>query len=202
MVSRDLAGRGVRDGRVLSAMGKVPRERFVGAAERELAYADHPLGIGCGQTISQPYIVGLMTEMLGLVGTERVLEIGTGSGYQAAVLGELAGEVFSVERHAGLAESAGRLLAELGYRNVRLRVGDGTLGWPEQAPFDAIIVTAAAPGVPPSLKSQLADGGRLVIPVGCGFGQQLLAVRREGGEFSETPGIPCVFVPLVGKEGY
>jgi protein-L-isoaspartate(D-aspartate) O-methyltransferase len=183
-------------------MGRVPRERFVAAAERELAYADHPLGIGCGQTISQPYIVGLMTEMLGLVGTERVLEIGTGSGYQAAILAELAGEVFSVERHAGLAESAGRLLAELGCRNVRLRVGDGTLGWPEQAPFDAIIVTAAAPRVPPSLKSQLADGGRLVIPVGCGFGQQLLAVRREGGQFSETPGIPCVFVPLVGKEGY
>ena len=202
MVRRDIAGRGIRDPRVLAAMEKIPRERFVGAAGRELAYADHPLGIGCGQTISQPYIVALMTEMLELCGGERVLEVGTGSGYQAAVLAELAAEVLSVERHAGLSESAGRLLAELGYRNVRLRVGDGTLGWPEQAPFEAIIVTAAAPAVPPSLKGQLADGGRLVIPVGGGFGQQLLGVRRQGDGFRETPGIPCVFVPLVGEEGY
>ena len=202
MVREDLAGRGVRDARVLSAMGRVPRERFVPAAHRDSAYADYPLAIGCGQTISQPYIVALMTELLRLRGGERVLEVGTGSGYQAAVLAELAAEVFTVERHAELSAAAGRLLGELGYANVHLRLGDGTLGWPEEAPFAAILVTAAAPAVPASLKRQLADGGRLVLPVGSGFGQQLLAVRREGGEFTETPGIPCIFVPLVGKEGY
>ena len=202
MVREDLAGRGVRDARVLSAMGRVPRERFVPAGYLDSAYGDHPLGIGCGQTISQPYIVALMTEMLRLRGGERVLEVGTGSGYQAAVLAELAAEVFSVERHAELSAAAGRLLAELGHANVRLRVGDGTLGWPEEAPFQALIVTAAAPGVPESLKRQLADGGRLVLPVGSGFGQELPTVRREGGAFTETPGIACIFVPLVGREGY
>jgi protein-L-isoaspartate(D-aspartate) O-methyltransferase len=202
MVSRDLAGRGIRDGRVLAAMGRVPRERFADAAAPEAAYGDYPLPIACGQTISQPYMVAVMTELLGLSGSERVLEVGTGSGYQAAVLSELAAEVFSMERHAQLSESAGSCLAGLGYRNVRLRVGDGTLGWPEQAPFEAIIVTAGAPDVPASLRRQLADGGRMVLPVNDGFGHRLVLVRRKGQDFAETPGIPCVFVPLVGKEGY
>jgi protein-L-isoaspartate(D-aspartate) O-methyltransferase len=202
MVRRDLAGRGVRDARVLAAVGRVPRERFVPAPRAAEAYADHPLDIGLGQTISQPYIAALMTEMLGLTGSERVLEIGTGSGYQTAVLAALAAEVYSVERLPELSERARAALAELGCGNVRFRVGDGTLGWPEEAPFDAVLVAAAAPHVPGSLRAQLADGGRLVMPVGPPGAQRLVTVRRGGQRFTEEPGIDCIFVRLIGKEGH
>jgi protein-L-isoaspartate(D-aspartate) O-methyltransferase len=202
MVLRDISRRGVRDKRVLDAVGRVPRERFVNPVDLDEAYADHPLGIGCGQTISQPYIVALMTEMLGLEGSERVLEVGTGSGYQAAILAELAAEVYSVERHDGLSARAGKILAELGCANVHLRVGDGTLGWEEQAPYDAIMVTAAGPRVPESLKRQLADGGRLIAPVGRYGHQTLMRVTRRGKKFKEERGIGCVFVRLIGAEGH
>jgi protein-L-isoaspartate(D-aspartate) O-methyltransferase len=203
MVREDIAARGVRDPRVLAAMRQVPREKFIASRpDAASAYGDYPQSIGCQQTISQPYIVALMTEMLGLQGAEKVLEVGTGSGYQTAILAELAAEVLSIERFAELSAAAEARLAELGYAGVRLRVGDGTLGWPEEAPFDAILVTAAAPRVPESLKAQLADGGRMVLPVDGGFGQELVTVRRIGGRFSQQPGIAVVFVPLVGREGY
>jgi protein-L-isoaspartate(D-aspartate) O-methyltransferase len=202
MLRRDIAGRGVRDARVLAAMGRVPRERFVPPELAAEAYADHPLDIGAGQTISQPYIVALMTEMLALTGSERVLEVGTGSGYQTAVLAGLCAEVLTVERLPELSERARAALAELGCGNVRLRVSDGTLGWPEAAPFDAILVTAAGPRVPESLKAQLADGGRLVMPVGGWGGQHLVTVRRSGARFAEERGIDCIFVRLIGEEGH
>jgi protein-L-isoaspartate(D-aspartate) O-methyltransferase len=166
------------------------------------AYADHPLGIGCGQTISQPYIVALMTEMLGLAGDEQVLEIGTGSGYQTAILAELAAEVFTVERHEELSTRAQRALAAAGYANIRFRVGDGTVGWPEHASYGAILVTAGAPRVPASLKGQLADGGRLVAPVGGRAHQTLVKVTRRGAKFVEERGADCIFVKLIGEEGY
>ena len=202
MVRRDLAGRDIRDARVLDAMGRVPRERFVWDVDRADAYADHPLRIGEGQTISQPYMVALMTQSLGLVGTERVLEIGTGSGYQAAILAELAAKVYTVERIASLSERAAGTLAELGYRNVFFRVADGTLGWPEEAPFDAIVVTAGAPKVPETLKQQLADGGRMSIPVGDEHEQDLLLVTRRGARFETRSLCPCIFVKLLGREGW
>jgi protein-L-isoaspartate(D-aspartate) O-methyltransferase len=183
-------------------MGRVPRERFVPTGSAAEAYADHPLDIGSGQTISQPYIVALMTEMLGLKGAERVLEIGTGSGYQTAVLAELAAEVFTVERLPGLSERARAVLSDCGCSNVRFLAGDGTLGWPDQAPFDAILVAAAGPKVPESLKGQLADGGRLVMPVGAWGGQHLVTVRRNGERFAEERGIDCIFVRLIGREGH
>ena len=203
MVEKDLAGRGIKDERVLGAMRRVPREKFVWDVDCENAYADHPLRIGSGQTISQPYMVALMTEELGLTGAEKILEVGTGSGYQAAVLAELGSEVHTIERHGELSEFAREHLDELGYDNIRFHVGDGTLGLAAEAPFDRIIVTAGAPEVPEHLKEQLSpEGGRLVIPVGTASGQTLLTVTRKGDAFRTKTGIPCIFVKLVGEQGW
>lgn len=200
MVSRQLASRDIRDERVLSAFRKVPRHEFVPPDMREGAYADHPLPIGSGQTISQPYMVALMTQCLEIEEGDRVLEIGTGSGYQAAILAELAREVYSVERHGDLAEKASRLLSR--YPNVVIRVGDGTEGWPEHAPYNGIIVTAGAPDAPQPLLDQLAEGGRLVVPVGGSFSQTLVVYTRKGDSFGKKPVCGCVFVPLLGKHGW
>lgn len=201
MVERQLRRRGISNERVLAAMALVPREEFVPPGLAGRAYEDGPLPIGYGQTISQPYMVALMTQLLDPQGGSRVLEVGCGSGYQAAVLAALGAEVFSVERVPELARQAAERLERLGYP-VRVRVGDGTLGWPEEAPFDGIIVTAGAPEVPPSLLAQLADGGRLVIPVGPGAVQELVVVTRRGEEFDRRGVCSCMFVPLVGKEGH
>lgn len=203
MVTRDLAGRGITDEAVLEAMGAVARERFVASAMAEFAYDDSPLPIESGQTISQPFIVALMTEALELDPHDRVLEIGTGSGYAAAVLSRVAEAVWTIERHRDLADQAVERLAAEGYDNVSVLVGDGTLGWPEAAPYDAIVVTAGGPTVPQALLEQLADGGRLVIPVGGeSRNQELLRVRRVGQELREEDLGPVRFVPLVGKQGW
>jgi protein-L-isoaspartate(D-aspartate) O-methyltransferase len=204
MVKAQLRARGVSDERVLSAMGRVPRERFVPPLMASQAYADHAMAIGHHQTISQPYMVAVMTEALALTGSERVLEVGTGSGYQCAILAELAGEVYSMERVEDLARAALDLLTdELGYANVHVRSGDGTLGWPDAAPFQGVIVTAAAPGPPHSLLEQLdPDGGRLVVPVGDHDLQHLVRVERHGTEFTSERTTACRFVPLVGAEGW
>lgn len=202
MVEKQIRARGVRDSRVLSAMRTVPRHAFVPSEFLAQAYNDQPLSIGEGQTISQPYMVAAMSEALELTGDERVLEIGTGSGYQTAVLSVLAREVFSVETHASLKEEARERLERLGYRNIEIQVGDGSLGWPERAPFDAILVTAAAPLIPPPLVEQLAEGGRLLLPVGSSEAQQLLRVRRRGGTLSNERLFHCRFVPLIGRYGW
>jgi len=202
MVEQQIRGRGVRDERVLEAMLAVPRHEFVPQAFVDEAYADKPLPIGEGQTISQPYMVGVMSEALELAGTERVLEVGTGCGYQAAVLSLLAREVYSVESNATLALDAQKRLERLGYANVHVHTGDGTLGLPELAPFEGIVVTAAAPRVPEPLAEQLAEGGRLVIPVGSESEQDLLAVRREGEKTIARVVNHCRFVPLVGRYGW
>ena len=202
MVRFQLAGRGIRDRRVLEAMRAVPRHRFVPPHLAGSAYHDSPLPIGQGQTISQPYIVALMTELLSLRGTEKVLEIGTGSGYQAAVLSLLALQVISVERFAPLAQEAQRVLVELGYRNVRIEVGDGSLGWPAEAPYDAIVVTAASPQMPSPLRDQLAEGGRLLAPVGPRWTQQLVLERRVGNQYRTEMSISVAFVPLIGEHGW
>jgi protein-L-isoaspartate(D-aspartate) O-methyltransferase len=203
MVERQIARRGVRSEPVLRAMRRVPRHAFVPASSQSAAYDDSQLPIGTGQTISQPYIVAYMTELLELEPDDRVLEIGTGSGYAAAVLAEIVDEVFTVERHPNLAETAEKRFAELGYENVHVREGDGTKGWPEAGPFDAIVVAAGGPRVPESLKHQLAEGGRLVIPVGSSFSQQLVRIRRVGDEEWKTENLSGVrFVPLVGEEGW
>ena len=202
MVSEQLASRNIRDHRVLSTMRTVPREQFVPPEHRHLAYADGPLPIGQGQTISQPYIVALMTQLLELQGDEVVLEIGTGSGYQAAVLARLASSVHTIERHASLAHSAARALSQLGLENVQVHIGDGTQGLPELAFFEAIIVTAAAPEVPQPLLDQLAEGGRLVIPVGGRRGQYLQRWRRHADEFKSELLEPVAFVPLLGEHGW
>ena len=196
MVREQIASRGVRDERTLAAMRKVPRHLFVPPAAAGEAYDDHPLPIGHGQTISQPYIVAFMTEALGLDGGESVLEVGTGSGYQAAVLAEVAARVYTIEIVPPLAEEAGERLRRLGYANVEVRSGDGYRGWPEAAPFDAIMVTAAAPRIPEPLKEQLKDGGRLILPVGDEY-QELIVVTRRGGSFAERRVLPVRFVPLV-----
>lgn len=198
MVATQIAARGVRDPLTLAALRKVPRHRFVPAASVGQAYEDYPLPIGHSQTISQPYIVGFMTEALGLRGGETVLEVGTGSGYQAAVLAEIAGRVFTIEIVAPLAESAAATLRSLGYANVEVRAGDGYAGWPEAAPFDAIMVTAAAPRIPEPLKQQLKDGGRLVLPLGDDW-QELVVVTRKGERFEEKRVLPVRFVPMTGK---
>jgi protein-L-isoaspartate(D-aspartate) O-methyltransferase len=203
MVARQLRGRGIRDERVLEAMASVPREQFVRPEQRAWAYADEALPIDAGQTISQPWIVARMTELLAPKPGARVLEVGTGSGYQAAILATLGANVVSVERHASLADAARERLAAAGLGDrVEIRVGDGSLGAPDAAPFAGIIVTAAAPSIPDALREQLADGGRLVIPVGTRYEQQLLLVVRIGDEWREYPDGPVVFVPLVGEEGF
>jgi protein-L-isoaspartate(D-aspartate) O-methyltransferase len=202
MVRRDLAGRGIRDPRVLAAMGRVPREHFVPPELRSLAYADRALPIGADQTISQPYMVALMIEMLGLRGGETVLEVGVGSGYATAILAQLANWVIGIERIPELAAAARARLAELGIVNAEIHVGDGTRGWPEGAPYEGLLVSAAAPRVPEALLTQLADGGRLVIPVGEEGGVQVLTrFRRVGSSVVADQRCPCRFVPLVSDEG-
>ncbi|HEY6000438.1 MAG TPA: protein-L-isoaspartate(D-aspartate) O-methyltransferase [bacterium] len=198
MVARQIAARDVRDPRVLAAMRAVPRHRFVPPELAAEAYEDHPLPIGEGQTISQPYIVALMTELLALRGGERVLEVGTGSGYQAAVLAELAGEVYSIEILAPLAQRAAATLAGLGYGRVRVRTGDGYLGWPEAAPFDAIVVTAAPDHVPQPLIDQLKIGGRLVLPVGSYYQELVVCTKTEAG-LQRRSVVPVRFVPMTGE---
>ena len=203
MLDRQLRGRGITDEAVLAAMGTVPREHFLPAERRHLAYEDQAVPLERGQTVSQPYIVAAMTQALHVHPGDRILEIGTGSGYQAAVLAHMDARVFSVERLSDLADQARRRLRALDIDDVRIRVGDGTLGWPEEAPFDGILVTAAAPDVPPSLKDQLSgDGGRLVIPVGPRHLQELVRYVREGTELTRDTLMGCRFVPLVGEEGW
>lgn len=202
MVEEQLRSRGIRDPRVLAAMGKVPREAFIASEDLKAAYGDHPLPIGAGQTVSQPYIVAAMVEALELLPTDRVLEVGTGTGYEAAVLGELVAEVWTIERHHELANRAREILARLGYANVHVVHGDGSLGLPEQAPFHKILVAAAAPRIPQSLVAQLADGGKLVVPVGDRYEQQVHIVRKEGNELVVTTHDLCRFVPLVGAQGW
>jgi len=202
MVEYQLRRRGIKDERVLQAFLKVPRHKFVRPQDIWHAYEDYPLSIGYGQTISQPYMVAIMTELLELKGDERVLEIGTGSGYQAAILAELAKEVFTIERIPELAKKAEKVLQELGYNNVKVVVGDGSKGLPEFAPYDGIIVTAAAPKPPQPLLEQLKDGRRLVIPVGSRKLQDLLRITRIGNEFKTENFGPCLFVPLIGEEGW
>jgi protein-L-isoaspartate(D-aspartate) O-methyltransferase len=202
MLETQVVARGIRDERVLEAMRKVPRHRFVPRELEAEAYEDRPLSIGQGQTISQPLIVALMTLSLDVQRAHTVLEVGTGSGYQAAVLARLAGQVITIERHPVLARSASALLVELGLTNVDVVVGDGTLGWPERAPYHRILVTAGAPAVPDALKQQLAEGGRLVIPVGPPSLQHITAVDRRQGVFDVRTGSPCVFVPLIGRNGW
>jgi protein-L-isoaspartate(D-aspartate) O-methyltransferase len=202
MVRTQLVPRGIHDPRVLEAMSKVPRERFVDEAMKRRAYDDNPLPIGNDQTISQPYIVALMTEALELKGDEKALEIGTGSGYQTAILAELSKAVYTVERIESLLEKARITLDELGYTNVYFKVFDGTLGWSEQGPYDAVLVTAGAPRVPKPLTDQLNDGGRMVVPVGDRLGQELLKItKKEGGFFEKSLG-GVRFVSLIGEYGW
>ena len=202
MVQEQIIKRGIKDAAVIKAMQKVPRHKFIAQNSFSQAYEDYPLPIGDGQTISQPYMVALMTQSLELKGGEKVLEVGTGSGYQAAILAEIAGEVYSIERFADLARRAEEILSELNYTNVKIKIGDGTAGWDEAALFNGIIVTAGAPDIPPSLVRQLADGGRLVIPIGDRFMQTLSVLKKEGGELRQKDICSCVFVPLVGGEGW
>ena len=203
MVDQQIARRGIRDPRVLAAFRVVPREAFVPPPLAGLALGDFPVPIGQGQTISQPYIVARMAEALGLLGTERVLEIGTGSGYGAAILSRLAGSVHTVERLEAMAEAARERLDRLGFGSVQVRHGDGTLGWPQHAPYDAIAVTAAGPRVPEALLEQLAPGGRLVMPVGPEARQWLIRLTRgEAGELQEATLDPVCFVPLIGAQGW
>jgi len=197
MVDSQLRARGVEDERVLDVMARVPRHEFAPERYRDQAYEDHPIPIGEGQTISQPYIVALMLEALALTPADRVLEVGTGSGYVTALLAEMVAHVFSVERHAALADAARDLLVRLGYTNVTVIVGDGSQGFPKAAPYDAIIVSAAAPEVPPALVTQLAEGGRMILPVGDADFQQLQLIRMENGQPRVALRELCRFVPLV-----
>jgi protein-L-isoaspartate(D-aspartate) O-methyltransferase len=205
MVDAQLRMRGIGDQRVLMAMEKIPRHLFIDSGLIDQAYQDSPLPIGERQTISQPYIVALMTEALSLAGKEKILEIGTGSGYQAAILAELAGQVFSIERIAALAAVARKILDALHYFNVAIRVGDGTYGWREEAPFDGIMVTAGAPKIPKILVEQLAIGGRLVIPVGGRFSQELFSITRlseDATDIKKESLGGCRFVDLIGEHGW
>lgn len=203
MVENQVIGRGIRDRRVIDAMLKIPRHLFVEEAMAAQAYNDNPLPIGERQTISQPYMVALMTELLELKGKERVLEIGTGSGYQAAVLAVLADRVYTMERIRPLAMRARKVLDSLGLLNVNIKIDDGTCGWEEEAPFDAILVTAGAPEIPEDLVTQLAPGGCLVLPVGNQISQTLVRVRKgEDGALSVEQSIGCRFVKLIGKHGW
>ncbi|MBI2466317.1 MAG: protein-L-isoaspartate(D-aspartate) O-methyltransferase [Candidatus Rokubacteria bacterium] len=202
MVEDQLVRRGIGDRRVLDAMRKVPRHRFVEEALRDRAYGDHPLPIGEGQTISQPYMVAAMTQLLRLEGAEKVLEIGTGSGYQTAILTGLARRVCSIERLPTLAARARRILEELGYTNAVVKIADGTYGWPDEAPFDRVLVTAGAPAVPMPLFQQLAEGGRMVVPIGETQTQTLYVVEKVDGRMRTSADCGCVFVKLVGKYGW
>jgi protein-L-isoaspartate(D-aspartate) O-methyltransferase len=199
MVEEQIIRRGINDERVLAAFYKVERHKFIPEDLRTSAYGDFPVPIGEGQTISQPYIVALMTECLQLKGQEKVLEIGTGSGYQAAILAELTKEVCSIERFAGLAERAQGVLNDLGYTNIKIKIGDGTLGWPEEAPFDRIIITAASPHIPLPLQEQLKEEGKLILPLGETFSQVLTLIEKREGKINANEICGCVFVPLVGK---
>ncbi|GAC1429072.1 MAG: protein-L-isoaspartate(D-aspartate) O-methyltransferase [Terriglobales bacterium] len=202
MVKTQLRDRGIRDEAVLNAMARVPREEFVAEEYRSQAYEDHPLPIGEGQTISQPYIVAVMLEALSFCHADKVLEIGTGTGYQTALLAEIADEVYSMERHGSLAREAESILARLGYNNVTVVVGDGSAGLPQFAPFDAIIVAAAAPNVPQPLFAQVVEGGRMVVPVGSVASQELQLVTKREGKPIVTSMEGCRFVPLIGAHGY
>lgn len=202
MVESQLRNRGIHDGRVLEAMLRIPRHLFVPEEFQRQAYADHPLPIGEEQTISQPFINALSLQVLALNGSERALEIGTGSGYQTALLARLAEAVYSVERHAGLAQSAEEVLSRLGIENVKIVVADGSKGWAEYAPFDAILVSAAAPRIPESLLQQLAEHGRMVVPVGSQHAQELQLVTKKDGSVHTETIEGCRFVPLIGAEGF
>ena len=202
MVESQLRARGIRDERVLATMSHVPRHEFVPVEFRDQVYEDHPIPIGEGQTVSQPYIVAIMLQALALIPSDTVLEIGTGSGYQTALLAELTGQVYSVERHASLARMAEATLRRLGYGNVQVLLGDGSNGLPGHAPFDAIVVSAAAPQIPPPLFEQLRDGGRMVIPVGPAPAQELQLVYKNAGQSLVTRLEGCRFVPLIGSKGY
>jgi protein-L-isoaspartate(D-aspartate) O-methyltransferase len=202
MVEDQIRKRGIRSPRLLEALARVPRHLFVPEELSAHAYEDRALSIGEGQTISQPYMVAAMTEYLELEGNERVLEVGTGSGYQAAVLAELAKEVITIENRPSLAEAARERLLALGYRNIQVRIGDGTLGWREAAPFDAAVVAAAAPAVPPPLVEQLREGGRLIIPVGDSEKQLLQRIRKSANEMAQEKLFACQFVPLRGRHGW
>ena len=202
MVEEQLIPRGIKNQRVLDAFYKIERHKFIPEDLRNSAYADFPVPIGEGQTISQPYIVALMTEYLGLTGKEKILEIGTGSGYQTAILSELAGEIYSVERFEVLAGRAQAILNELGYKNIKVKAGDGTLGWEEAAPFDRIIITAASPKIPLPLIEQLAESGKLILPLGESFSQVLTLLEKKEGKLKSIDICGCVFVPLVGKHGW
>jgi len=202
MVKNQIESRGVTDELVLRAMRKVPRHLFVEEAIRETAYGDFPLPIGEGQTISQPYMVAVMTEKLELDKSCKVLEIGTGSGYQTAVLAEICERVFTIERVASLEKKARIRLENMGYTNIAFKIGDGTLGWSQFGPYDGILVTAGSPSVPQVLFSQLTEGGRMVIPIGNSFSQMLTVVTKQNGEMLEEPCFGCTFVPLIGREGW
>jgi protein-L-isoaspartate(D-aspartate) O-methyltransferase len=202
MVKEQLIARDITDESVLRAFLKVPRHKFIPQIERKDAYGDFPLPIGCGQTISQPYIVALMTQCLNLKGDERVLEIGTGSGYQTAILAELSKKVYTVERLEELSRTAEKKLAELDYKDIYFKISDGSLGWGENAPFDGIIVTAGSPCLPQPLLEQLAEGGRLVIPLGENSTQVLTVVEKNFGKIKSRQVCGCMFVPLVGEQGW
>jgi len=202
MVRTQLIPRGIKDERVLEAMRKVPRHLFIDESMQHRAYDDMALSIGEGQTISQPYMVAVMTELLDLKGYEKVLEIGTGSGYQAAILAELSKEVYTIERVAALARRTEERFHSLGYNDIHIKIGDGTLGWPEEAPFDRMIITAGTPKIPEPLIGQLSKEGIIVAPIGDRFSQQLLKVRKSKEKTLEEFHTPCVFVPLIGKYGW
>jgi protein-L-isoaspartate(D-aspartate) O-methyltransferase len=202
MVEQQIRRRGISDSRILDIMEKLPREKFVPEGSASQAFNDQALSIDCGQTISQPYMVASMTDALDVSATHRVLEIGTGSGYQAAILSQLAKHVYTIDRHTPLVESARRRIEAFEIHNISFKVGDGSKGWAEQAPFDRIMVTAAAPEVPQTLVNQLVDGGRMVIPVGSAFEQTLTVVERIGDKTHEMPRFPCRFVKFVGSEAW
>lgn len=202
MIESQLRRRGIKDPRVISAMYQIPRHLFVSKSQWDEAYHDHPLPIACGQTISQPYMVAVMTEMLQVQPTHRVLEIGTGSGYQTAILAKLAAEVITIERYEQLTKEAAQRLKDLGITNVQVVVGDGTLGFSSRAPYDRILVTAGAPKIPPALADQLAINGRLVAPIGRADIQFLVAITRRKDYFEWQHGLSCRFVPLLGEQGW
>jgi protein-L-isoaspartate(D-aspartate) O-methyltransferase len=202
MVDEQLMMRGIKNQRLLDVFKKIERHKFIPENLWDSAYADFPVPIGEGQTISQPYIVALMTECLNLTGQEKVLEIGTGSGYQTAILGELADQVYSIERFENLAKRAENILNELGYTNIKIKIGDGTLGWPQASPFDRIIITAASPRIPLPLIEQLKENGKLILPLGESFSQVLTVAEKKKGKLDSIEICGCVFVPLVGKYGW